>query len=178
TFGSNGMVITNPVPGEDWIESVVVQPDGKIVAGGIADYAPSPYGTTQTYPEFTLGRYNSDGSLDSTFGFGGIVHTLWPGTGGGAGDIHALALQGHRQIVAVGAAWPSNPGGHGWGIGRYNADGSLDATFGTGGLVSLDIPVSYDFHNNDAQSVALQPNGEIVVVGTAYDANINHTYAV
>jgi len=106
TFGSNGNgeVITYLPPGDDRIESVVVQPDGKIVAGGRADYAPSPYGTTQTYPEFTLVRYNSDGSLDSTFGSGGIVHTLWPGTGGGAGDIHALALQGNGQIVAVGAA--------------------------------------------------------------------------
>jgi uncharacterized delta-60 repeat protein len=106
------------------------------------------------------------------------VHTLWSGTGGGAGDIHALALQGNGRIVAVGAAWPSNPGGHGWGLARYNADGSLDSTFGTGGLVSLDIPVSYDFHNNDADAVAVQPNGELVVLGSAYDANINHTFAV
>ncbi len=176
TFGSNGQVTTSMPAGDDWIESVVVQTDGKIVAGGRAAYDPNPNGGT--LPEFTLARYNSDGSLDSTFGSGGIVHTLWSGTGGGAGAIHGLALQSNGQIVAAGVAWPSNPGGHAWGLARYNTDGSLDATFGTGGLVSLDTPVSYDFHNNEAHSVALQPNGELVVLGTAYDASINHTFAV
>jgi uncharacterized delta-60 repeat protein len=178
TFGSNGEVITSLPPGDDWIESVVVQPDGKILAGGRAAYAPPPYGGTQANPEFTLVRYNPNGSLDSTFGSGGIVHTLWSGTGGGTGAIHALALQGNGQIVAVGVAWPSNTGAHAWGLARYNADGSLDTTFGTGGLVSLDTPVSYDFHNNEARSVAVQPNGELVVLGSAYDANINNTFAV
>jgi uncharacterized delta-60 repeat protein len=177
TFGNNGEVITYPVTGPDQIVSVVVQPDGKIVAGGSAAYD-TYYGTTQTRTEFTLVRYNSNGSLDTTFGTGGIVHTLWPGAGDGSGAINALALQGNGQIVAVGVACPSNPGGNAWGLARYNSDGSLDTTFGGGGLVSLDTPVSYDFHNGQAQAVAVQPNGELAVLGSALDANFNHTFAL
>jgi uncharacterized delta-60 repeat protein len=182
TFGNNGEVITNPVAGHDnSINQVLVQSDGKILAGGQADYDTYtfPNGTTQTYPEFTLVRYNSDGSLDNTFGSAGIVHTLWPGTGNGLGDINSLALQSNGQIVAVGVASPSNPGGTAWALARYNSsDGSLDTTFGTGGLVSLDTPVSYDFHNGAARSVDLESNGELVVLGSALDANFNHTFAV
>jgi uncharacterized delta-60 repeat protein len=182
TFGSNGEVITNPVAGHDnSINQVVVQSDGKILAGGEADYDTYtfPNGSTQIDPEFTLVRYNSNGSLDGTFGSAGIVHTLWPGTGSGLGDINSLALQSNGQIVAVGVASPSSPGGTGWALARYNSsDGSLDTTFGTGGLVSVDTPVSYDFHNGAARSVALQSNGELVVLGSALDANFNHTFAV
>jgi uncharacterized delta-60 repeat protein len=175
TFGNNGEVITNPVAGGDnSFNAVVVQSDGKIVAGGEADY--DTY-NTRTLPEFTLVRYNSDGSLDNTFGSGGIVHTLWPGTGSGSGDINSLALEGNGQIVAVGVASPS-PGANAWALARYNSDGSLDSTFGTGGLVTVDTPVSYDFHNGAAQSVAVQSNGELVVLGSALDANFNHTFAV
>ncbi len=176
TFGNNGEVITVPVTGADnAIQDVVVQPDGKILGGGEADYGTNG---TQTFPEFTLVRYNSNGSLDSTFGSGGIVHTLWPGTGNGRGDINSIALQSNGQIVAVGLAFPSNSGGKAWAIARYNSDGSLDNTFGTGGLVTLDTPISYDFHNQAAQSVALQSNGELVVLGGATDANLNGTFAV
>jgi uncharacterized delta-60 repeat protein len=174
TFGINGQVLTS-IPGGGSISSLLVQPDGKIVAGGQGYY--DTY-NTQTLPEFTLARYNSDGSLDSTFGSEGIVHTLWPGTGSGSSTLNGLALESTGQIVAVGMASPSNPGGHAWALARYNSDGSLDSTFGSGGLVTLDIPISYDFHNNAAQSVAVQSNGELVVLGTAYDANINHTFAV
>jgi uncharacterized delta-60 repeat protein len=181
TFGSNGEVITNPVTGHDnSINMVLVQPDGKILGGGAADYDlyTFPDGTTRVYSEFTLVRYNSDGSLDSTFGSGGIVHTLWPGTGNGSGGINSLALQSNGQIVAVGVASPSNPGSTAWALARYNSDGTLDSTFGTGGLVTLDTSISYDFHNHGAGSVALQSNGELVVLGGASDANLNSTFAV
>jgi uncharacterized delta-60 repeat protein len=174
TFGTGGEVLT-PVPGGGTIDSVVVQPDGKIVAGGYAYYDNSD--PTQALTEFTLARYTSNGSLDTTFGSGGIVHTFWPG-GSGQGSINALALEGNGQIVAVGKASPGTSGASAWGVARYNGDGSLDTTFGTGGVVTLDTPVSYDFHNGAAQAVAVQPNGELVVEGTALDANFNHTFAV
>jgi uncharacterized delta-60 repeat protein len=173
TFGTGGEVLT-PVPGGGTISSVVVQPDGKVVVGGYA-YADNYNG--QALTEFTLARYNSNGSLDSTFGSGGIVYTYWPGASG-QGSINALALESNGQIVAVGKASPGTPGATAWGVARYNGDGSLDTTFGTGGTVTLDTPVSYDFHNGSAQAVAIQPNGELVVEGTALDASFNHTYAV
>jgi uncharacterized delta-60 repeat protein len=179
TFGTNGEVITNPVTGGDnAINQVVVQPDGKILGGGEADY--ESYNNT-VLPEFTLVRYNSDGSLDSTFGSGGIVHTPWSVTGDKEGGINSLALQSNGQIVAVGWASDQAAGGayaYAWALARYNSDGSLDNTFGTGGLVTLDTPVSYDFHNHSAQAVALQSNGEIVALGGAYDANLKGTFAV
>jgi uncharacterized delta-60 repeat protein len=179
TFGTNGEVITNPVTGGDnAINQVVVQSDGKILGGGEADY--ESY-NNEMLPEFTLVRYNSDGSLDSTFGSGGIVHTPWPVTGDKEGGINSLALQSNGQIVAVGWASDQAAGGayaYAWALARYNSDGSLDNTFGTGGLVTVDTPISYDFHNHGAKAVALQSNGEIVALGGAYDANLNGTFAV
>jgi len=85
------------------------------------------------------------------------------------------------KIVAGGQAFYSSYGTQTipeFTLARYNSDGSLDSTFGTGGVVSVDTPMSYDFHNQAARCVALQSDGELVVLGSAVDANGNHTFAV
>src|SRR5262249_14246648 len=66
TFGSGGKVFTDlsgPGTGTDSARGVVVQPDGKILVAGVAAQAATKY-------DFALARYNSDGTLDSTFGTG------------------------------------------------------------------------------------------------------------
>src|SRR5262245_8095286 len=71
TCGSGGVVITDFGVGADSANSTLVQPDGKILVGGLA---------TSTNEVFAVARYNIDGSLDSTFGTGGMVLTAFPGT--------------------------------------------------------------------------------------------------
>jgi uncharacterized delta-60 repeat protein len=159
SFGNGGKVKTD-FPGLAAVaSSVVVQPDGKIVVAGGA------------FPIFTfLGdiavvRYNPDGSLDTSFGNGGIVGTSFPGQGSYAFDV---ALLPDGKIVVAGTHFinfqPSEQTSDtNFAIVRYNPDGSLDPTFGNNGGVSTD----FDNNNDDAFSILVQPDGKLVAVGSA-----------
>lgn len=149
SFGTNGLVTTN-VGGDDIINAVLLQPDGKIVAVG------------QSADNFALARYNTDGSLDTSFGTNGLVTTNF----GGSDLAIAGALQPDGKIIAVGQ---SDTGGTvDFALVRYNTNGSVDTSFGTNGLVITnfggeDIPTA----------VALQPDGKIVVAGAS---DVNGTF--
>jgi uncharacterized delta-60 repeat protein len=167
TFGVMGKVRTD-FPGLAAVpSSVVIQPDGKIVVAGGA------------FPLFTfLGnfevvRYNPNGSLDTSFGDGGIVTTIFP-QGSYAFD---LALQSDGKIIAAGTVFVDfNPGDQSdtdFALARYNPDGTPDTTFGTGGQVSTDFLGMED----DAFSVLIQPDGKIVAVGSANDPATFYDFA-
>lgn len=142
TFGADGVVTTNPTPDVDIVNGMVLQPNGKILVAGLATPG-SPW-----RPRFALARYTSTGSLDPTFGEGGIVISR-------RGVGRAVALQADGRIVVVGFS------SSGFALARYHRDGSLDARFGGDGTV--DAPA-----NGGAFSVTLQPDGKIVV-GGAFD---------
>ena len=147
SFGSGGVVET-PIPsGYAEANAAVLQPDGKIVVAG--DYL-SAAGS-----EFALARYNTDGSLDTSFGSGGIVTTQVEGVNSKA---FGLVLQPDGKIVAGGEATSST--GNGSALVRYLPDGSLDPSFGTGGIAFSTQPGEHGF-----DAVALQPDGKILGVG-------------
>ena len=102
--------------------------------------------------------YAADGSLDSTFGNGGIVITDF----GGYEDFGMdLEVQPDGRIVLVGSSSDGlNPN---FALARYNPDGSPDTTFGVDSKVSTDIAGGHD----TAYAVALQPDGKIIAVGNA-----------
>src|SRR5262249_42731920 len=133
------------------INKVLVQPDGKIVAVG--------YGGPQG---FALARYQGDGTLDASFGSGGIVGT---GFTGGPFQVDAGLdglLQPDGEVVAVGNANQSKVA-----LARFNADGSLDSSFGVGGTVTTDLVASEGSGPHDGgNALALLPDGRIVVGGT------------
>ncbi|HEX8499370.1 MAG TPA: discoidin domain-containing protein [Pyrinomonadaceae bacterium] len=138
----------------DQANAVVVQPDGKIV---VAAQTPSQ----ERGHDFGLARYNPDGTLDPSFGSGGKVLTNFPYPNFANDRPHALALQPDGKIVAAGTANAD------FALARYNPDGSLDQTFGAGGLVVTDF-----FGGGDtAYGVALQPDGKIVAAGQAFRPN-------
>lgn len=145
TFGTGGKVLTIMGAGA---RAVAIQSDGKIVAAGY-DYAYS----------FVLVRYNSDGSLDTTFGVGGKVLTL---IGGGAS---AVAIQSDGKIVAVGYSY--NGIGYDFAMTRYNSNGMLDTTFGSGGKVITNVS-AYTFAGSAASGVTIQTDGKILVAGGSY----------
>src|SRR5262245_33343563 len=124
--------------------ALAIQPDGKIVAAGSAWFAAA------------LARYNRDGSLDATFGEGGRVTTDFSVY---AEFITALAIQPDGKIVAAGQSVQLNPlfdspvNGL---LARYNSDGSLDPTFGTGGKLTTRFLY---------EAIAIQRDGKII---TAY----------
>lgn len=154
TFGSGGRVTTEFGRYRDRIGSIVVQPDGKIIAVGItADPGPVIY-------DFALARYNPSGSLGSSFGVAGIVMTDF----GGFDDASSVALQPDGKIIVVGrTVSPSNPFLSDFAMARYETDGSLDMTFGNSGRIITDFFGSLD----EANSVILQPDGKIIAAGNA-----------
>ena len=157
TFGAGGRVRTD-FPGLAAVPSaVVIQPDGKIVVAGGA------FPLFTFLGNFELVRYNLNGSLDRSFGNGGIVTTTFP-EGSYAFDV---ALQPDGKIIAAGTVFVDfNPGDISdtdFALARYNSDGSLDTTFGNGGTLMTDFFGNED----DAFSVLIQPDGKIVAVGSA-----------
>jgi uncharacterized delta-60 repeat protein len=144
TFGPNhtGIVTYDNAGKKDEARAIAIQPDGKILIGGYsgADYA--------------LLRYNSDGTLDATFGTGGIVITdIFA-----QDSIRAILLQPDGKIVAAG--FSGQYLAHDFSLARYNANGTLDATFGTGGTVRTDFGA-----DEQSRGAVLQADGKFVVAG-------------
>jgi uncharacterized delta-60 repeat protein len=135
---------------------VVVQSDGKILIAGFAHVdSAATFGHSNA---FALSRLNADGSVDNNFGTAGLVTTMFTTLDDfGRG----VALQGDGKIVVVGQR--SNQSQPDFGIARYLADGSPDTSFGTAGVLGVDF-----FGGSDnAQDVLVQPDGKLVVSGSA-----------
>lgn len=154
TFGVGGKVLTSVNTLVEKAYGVVVQTDGKLV---IAGYASSAI----TGKDFICVRYNTNGSLDNTFGAGGIVTTDLQL---GSDDIaYGLALQTDGKIVAAGYSDDgSNKDGA---LVRYKTDGTLDSTFGVNGIVLSD----YDsLKQDEIKVVKIHPlTGNIIVGGAS-----------
>jgi uncharacterized delta-60 repeat protein len=146
SFGTGGIVVT-PIGENSFAYAAAIQSDGKIIAAG--------YRYSGNSSGFALVRYNTNGSLDTTFGTGGIVLT---NIGGGA---YAVAIQSDGKIVAAGSAYIGDS--FNFALVRYNTDGSLDASFGTGGIVTTKFSSYEDF--GGARAVAIQADGKIVAAG-------------
>ena len=150
SFGGTGKVTTPIGSSGDYGNSVALQPDGKIVVAG------SSVNSSTYHTEFAVARYNPDGSLDSSFGGTGKVTTP---IGSFDDEGRSVALQSDGKIVVAGYSY--NGSDAEFAVVRYNADGSLDLSFGGTGKVTTPIGLSYA----DGYSVALQSDGKIVVAG-------------
>ncbi len=155
SFGSSGLVTTDIASNDDYGYSIAIQSDGKIVVVGSA--------SNGSDSDVALARYNTDGSLDNTFGTNGKVITDIASNNDDYG--HSIAIQSDGKIVVAG----SIINGSNWDfvLARYNTDGSLDNTFGTGGKVITDFAGQDD----DGQSVVIQSDGKIVIAGQAYNGS-------
>jgi uncharacterized delta-60 repeat protein len=193
TFGSEGVAVA-PFGGSIGYD-VVRQPDGKLIAaGGVYATPPQPLAiarfdangvldpsfggdglvTTDVGPledaaaesnadgDILLIRYEADGSLDTGFGTGGIVVTSL----GTATDFaHAGALQADGKILVTGGLNSTTTTSADLFVLRYESDGSLDGTFGTGGLATLD----FGGRGDEGTAVVVQADGMIVVSGSSFD---------
>ncbi|MBI3804328.1 MAG: hypothetical protein HY282_11270 [Nitrospirae bacterium] len=148
TFGTGGKVITAISQGNDFVTSIALQPDGKIILSG--------YSVVGSTNNLVLARYNTDGSLDSAFSGGIISTTFAPGASSAA---TAVRIQPDGRIVIGGYSVTSD--NYDVALARYNTDGSLDSTFGTGGKVVTAL----DTGNDGLFDMALQADGKIVVAG-------------
>jgi len=162
TFGSGGRVST-PVGGIGHGEGVVIQPSGKIVTAG--------WRTTPSGNDFALTRHDAAGNLDTGFGAGGIVTT---DLGGDDDEAYDAALLPNGGVVAVGRTDAASFTNTDFGVVRYLPDGAPDPGFGSAGIVKTDILGGGD----QANAVAVQPDGKIVVAGFATRSGIDGDFAV
>lgn len=150
SFGSGGKVTTDFFGRGDRIFALALQPDGQIVAAGAADR----FALTA---DFALARYKPNGKLDKSFGTGGKLTTNFNLDNE---EALAVALQPDGKIIAAGRTQATNAS-FDFAIARYNSDGTLDSTFGSGGKVTTDFSGGFDI----ADGAAVQPNGKIIVSG-------------
>ena len=164
TFGTGGKVVVMFHPNSDYLDALVLQSDGKIVAAGSAS------GTA-----FLVARFNADGSLDQTFGNSGSVQTTF---GDPTAAAHDLILQADGRIIAVGV---SGAGPYSelndFVLARYNIDGSLDPTFGNVGKVKTHFP-GVTNTGSTASSIGLQLDGKLVVGGSYKNERTPHQFAL
>ena len=152
TFGGDGVVRTDLSRAEDDGFAVTIQPDGKIVVAG-------EMGIGGPNPRFAIVRYETDGSLDPSFGGGdGKVSIDFTPRDDFA---YAVRIQADGKIVVAGAAAYSIHNSR-FALARLTSVGSLDPTFGGDGKVMTNLTPSYDWANG----MALQPDGKIVLVGS------------
>jgi len=149
SFNRTGKVLTPVGAGDALASAVALQPDGKLVVAGEARDPGTGF-------QFALARYNSDGSLDTTFnGTGKVMTPIAPN--GGYDRAMGVAVQPDGKIVAAGF---SDFSGTGFALARYNPDGSLDTSFNGTGTLTTSIGGAAL-----ASGVALQSDGKIVAAG-------------
>jgi uncharacterized delta-60 repeat protein len=144
-FNGSGFVTTSISASSDVAKDIVVQPDGKIVAGG------------SDTNSLALARYNANGTLDTTFGTNGVVETNFDGFSQGS----SLAIAPGGKLVAAGNAIPTGALQYRFAVARYNSNGSLDTTFSSDGKVVTNINSLGSF----AQDVTVQSDGKIIASG-------------
>jgi len=151
-FGNNGRVFTPVGTSQSSANSLAIQSDNKIIAGG--DYSL----TTSGDRGFVLTRYNFDGSLDTSFDGDGIVTSDF---GTREDIIRSIGLQPDGKIIAGGVHSGVTSAGYDFAVARYNSNGSLDAGWGTGGIVFTDFNNTLD----ELSALALDRFGRVVAVG-------------
>ena len=142
----------------DVATNVAIQSDGKIVVVGYVDQGSGDY-------DFAVARLNPDGSLDSSFSGDGKQTVAFDLSSNVRDVAGAVAIQSDGKIVVVGTAERSS-GNSDFAVARLKSDGTLDNTFSGDGkqIVAFDLG---DDRDDEANDVAIQSDGKIVVVGTA-----------
>jgi uncharacterized delta-60 repeat protein len=156
-FGSGGIVMTSyngPFPAD-----AALQPDGRIVV--IAGFNNTPSATEA----FGVLRYQGNGAPDTSFGADGRATATFTNFLNSPNDV---ALQADGKIVVVGNAQSADGTVSEFAVARFNANGTLDSSFGAGGKVTTNfVGVMAGGVSNPADSVLIQADGKILVGGLA-----------
>jgi uncharacterized delta-60 repeat protein len=142
-FGGDGRIAID-LGGDDRINALVVQADGKIVCAGVAGGV-----------DFAIARFDVNGEPDAMFGRDGHVITDFSA---GADTAFAVGVRQDGRIIAAGSAG-SCPVAR-FAVAQYNVDGSLDETFGTGGKTIVRFG-----RDAGAHALAVQPDNKVIIGG-------------
>ena len=159
-FGTGGKVIVNFGGDINLLTDAILQADGKILVVGRA-------GPNSSQESFALARLNTDGSLDASFGTGGKVLTDLDNNPNTDEIINSAAIQPDGKIVVGGSASviSGNASRPYFAIARYNADGTLDQSFGSGGKV---FPVMPEIGLSAISKILVRPDGKILAFAEIY----------
>jgi uncharacterized delta-60 repeat protein len=159
SFGSGGRVLLKGPAGD-----MALQPDGKIVVVGSVTITTGKGRNTVQQNDVVVMRLLANGALDTSFGQGGKVLTGISTAGDMNDSAVAVALQLDGKIVVGGSTQGGTASGVDSLLLRYNANGTLDTTFGQGGKVVT----AWSAGEDRLGDVAIQPDGRIVVAGKGY----------
>lgn len=152
-FGINGKVMTNIGSNYSYGTDMAIQSNGKIIVAG--------YTYNGTDNDIALVRYNTDGSIDNTFGTNGIVtHDIL----NISNTTRSIKIQADGKIVIAADNFDGTY--NDMLLARYNSNGTIDNTFNTSGYV-----VSGLSNNDYANSLLIQSDGKIVVAGSSYSSS-------
>jgi uncharacterized delta-60 repeat protein len=159
SFDGDGKVVS-AITTTELLNELAIQPDGKIIAAGTGAQGASP---------IVIARYNSDGSLDTSFDGDGTVVTFIVNPMCGA---NAVAIQPDGKIIAAGySAADAFTGTYDFALARFNPNGSFDTSFDVDGSVISNI---YNYRIN-ANAIAVQPDGKIIAVGKTLPGNLDRS---
>jgi uncharacterized delta-60 repeat protein len=169
TFSGTGIVTTTDPDRNFMGNSIALQSDGKIIIGGCTTlYSRLVYGPLVTL----LVRYNSDGSVDTSFGINGLR------VDEGMKCVQGIALQADGKILVTGA---KEVGGNNLAsvlaVARYNVDGNRDVNFAGTGIVYTEVGSEVG-SSNTGNSIALQSDGKILVAGSSYSPTRGNDFAL
>jgi uncharacterized delta-60 repeat protein len=151
-FGTNGKVITDFNGANDVAKGVFVQADKKIVVAGTSNDV------------FALAKYNTDGSLDTSFGNSGKTTASFGGT------IFSTIQQSDGKFVVAGTTNGL------FLVARYNLDGSIDSSFGNNGKVTTAILQSGASGSAAViKNIVQQKDGKILALGENLPAERSNT---
>lgn len=150
---SGGKLFHDLMGGDDFAFAMAIQSDGKILLAG-RSHSDAPGAGN----DFAVARFNADGTLDNSFGSGGVVTT---DLGTTSDTAYAIAIQSDGKILLAGDR--GSGAAANFAVVRYNADGSLDNSFGSSGVAMTDIAGNTDA----ARAMTLMSDGRIVVAGSA-----------
>ena len=157
SFGDGGVIISDFVDFNIRINNIAVQEDGKLIVVG-ENYFPPVLGTVRTSDCLML-RFNTNGSLDETFGNKGIVLMDFNNR---EGDFSEVSVLKDGKIIAAGD-FENQLREQDIGLAKFTSEGKLDTTFGDGGKVALNINLADDFLGY----MTILENDEILIGGSA-----------
>ena len=163
SYGTDGYTVTH-IFTKDMVVDGALQPDGKVVVL-------SGHNTTSYNSAFVISRFNTDGSLDTSFG-GGNGYVEYTGKNGATSDLdypNKILVRPDGKILAFGGGWSNAySGDNNFGIiVSMNSDGTLDTSWGEGGYLYTNWASQGD-NPHQFFSAALQPDGKVVAVGEAW----------